>query len=606
MNTSQTRDHWGHKIRRKSGNTLRICFHNTNGLPLTNNHYKNEAIFKFLSKNEIDAFGVSEVNICWKYLPIEERWADRTLTWFQKSRTSFAYLERDKLAERFQRGGVGLMNIGQITRRFTQKGWDKRNMGRWVWSRLRGKRNTHVRIVTVYCPTKNYREGSTSVYSQQRRILMDEDIEECPIKLFYKDLWEEVEEWVNAGDRIILGGDFNIDTKGESLNKRFANLGMSNLMSQKHPNLEQPNTFNEGTKTIDAIFVSSDLKVDRCGMLDFDEGIPSDHRPLWLDISLKELFDKSQPSNPISNSRRLNLQDPRTVSKYKTTLQKYLRKHKVKEKVIALKNTVTIPMSQEHIIQFEKLDTIRLEGIRHAEKKCRKLKMGKVPWSPELSKARKEIEYWNMLLRKKKSLKTNTKKLIRLGKQLKIKEKESGNIESVIRKRKEAYQKWKQLTENAESMRMKWLEDLAESLEAKGKGKKAKILQTLIFRERQKRCFKRLKRILSSNITTGVTTVKYTSTDGNTVECMEKEAIESACLKENHRRFTQANNTTFASEEVATMLDRLGVNNIADDILSGTQTNLPISEDQKKFIQCLKTPEKVKDNPIPEYVTPKQ
>ena len=605
-NTNKKIEYWGHKMRAKNGNTLRICFHNTNGLPLTNNHHKNEAIFNFLSKHKIDTFGISEVNICWKYIPIEERWADRTLTWFQKSRTSFAYLDRDKLAERFQRGGVGLMNIGHITRRFTQKGWDNRKLGRWVWSRFRGKKNSHVRIISIYCPTKNDREGSTSVYSQQRRILLDENIDECPIKLFYKDLWEELEEWVNSGDRIIIGGDFNIDTEKDSLNKKFADLGMINLMSSKHPNTTQPNTFKEGTKTIDAVFVSSDLRINRCGMLDFDEGIPSDHRPLWLDIPLETLFDNRQSSNPISNPRRLNLQDPRSVQKYTTTLQKHMRKHKIKEKVCALRNSVTVPMSQDNIAQFEKLDKIRLEGIKHAEKKCRKLKLGKTPWSPELSKARKNIVLWNMLLRQQKNLKINTKKLIRLGKQLKITVDDTGNIDSIKKKRKEAYQKWNELTRNAESLRTKWLEELAENLESKGKGNRAKILETLIFRERQRRCYKRLKRILSTNTSTGVTTVKITTASGDTVECTEKDAIESACLKENHRRFTQANQTTFASEEIARQLDRLGVNSTADDILKGVDTNLPISEDQTKFMKCLKTPNKVKDNPIPEYITPQQ
>ena len=211
-----------------------------------------------------------------------------------------------------------------------------------------------------------------------------------------------------------------------------------------------------------------------------------------------------------------------------------------------------------------------------------------------------------MTLRQHRKLKVNIKKLIRLGKQLKITRDETWNIESIQQKRKEAYQKWKQLTKNAESLRMTWLEELAEALEAKGKGTKAKILQTLIFRERQRRCFRRLKRILSTNFSTGVTTVKYTTTDGEIVECIEKTAIESACLKENHRRFTQANQTTFASEEIARQLDRLGVNSTADNILMGLETNLPLTEDQIKFIKCLKTTDKVKDNPIPEYITPEQ
>ena len=51
-NANKKIEYWGHKMRAKNGNTLRICFHNTNGLPLTNNHHKNEAIYNFLSKHQ--------------------------------------------------------------------------------------------------------------------------------------------------------------------------------------------------------------------------------------------------------------------------------------------------------------------------------------------------------------------------------------------------------------------------------------------------------------------------------------------------------------------------------------------------------------------------
>ena len=140
---------WGHPMRRKNDKCLRICFHNTNGIPLVNNHHKNEAIYSFLKTHNIDTMGFSEVNVNWKAIPIEQRWTDRTSTWFQNSRTTFAYLSKDKLADRYQRGGTALMNIGGMTRRFVSRGWDTKEYGRWVWCRYRGKQNQFVRIISV-------------------------------------------------------------------------------------------------------------------------------------------------------------------------------------------------------------------------------------------------------------------------------------------------------------------------------------------------------------------------------------------------------------------------------------------------------------------------
>ena len=123
---------------KKNNNTIRICFQNMNGIPLYSSHNKNGKICNFLTSNSIDILAMSEVNVCWHKINPEERWNERTLKWFTKSKSSFSYLHHDPLADRFQRGGVGIMNIGGITRRFQQKGSDF--LGRWGWVRLTGKK----------------------------------------------------------------------------------------------------------------------------------------------------------------------------------------------------------------------------------------------------------------------------------------------------------------------------------------------------------------------------------------------------------------------------------------------------------------------------------
>ena len=51
-------------------------------------------------------------------------------------------------------------------------------------------------------------------------------------------------------------------------------------------------------------------------------------------------------------------------------------------------------MSQQDIDKFEALDKLLTQGLKQADRKCRKPKMGNTPWSPELSLARKAIVYW--------------------------------------------------------------------------------------------------------------------------------------------------------------------------------------------------------------------
>ena len=104
-----------------------------------------------------------------------------------------------------------------------------------------------------------------------------------------------------------------------------------------------------------------------------------------------------------------------------------------------------------------------------------------------------------------------------------------------------------------------------------------------------------------------MTNVKKTLQAGTIIECCEKSSIEKACLEENLRRFTQAHNTTFASEPVRQHLDSLGMNATAQSILNGQPTLIPLSEDQHKFVKGLKTPQKVKEgNQISNWISQKK
>jgi len=147
------------------------------------------------------------------------------------------------------------MNIGSMTRRFIQRGWDEKEMGRWVWCRYRGKKNKIIRIITVYSPTRNEGKGC-SVYSQQRRIMLEDNDDRCPIKAFWEDLYKSLEDWNNQGDYIIIGGDFNTDITNQELEEKFKDYGLINPLRKLHPTLKPPNTHKDGTKTIDAIFCS--------------------------------------------------------------------------------------------------------------------------------------------------------------------------------------------------------------------------------------------------------------------------------------------------------------------------------------------------------------
>lgn len=68
--------------------------------------------------------------------------------------------------------------------------------------------------------------------------------------------------------------------------------------------------------------------------------------------------------------------------------------------------------------EYEKLDNIRIQGMIHAENKCRKLKMGAKKWSVTFQKARDTILYYKLSRSKKLGKSISSRYLMRLSKKL--------------------------------------------------------------------------------------------------------------------------------------------------------------------------------------------
>ena len=147
---------------------------------------------------------------------------------------------------------------------------------------------------------------------------------------------------------------------------------------------------------------------------------------------------------PKASARRLKLEDPRIIDRYLDILDTYLAAHKVYSRLRRLKSEYSpgLPLTTAQVKEYEELDTIREAGMKHAEKHCWKLKMGKVQWSPALQKARDTITFWTLIQRRLKRCKVGARRIVRLKKKLGIK----GNthlplpeVEAKIAKARERY-----------------------------------------------------------------------------------------------------------------------------------------------------------------------
>jgi hypothetical protein len=81
------------------------------------------------------------------------------------------------------------------------------------------------------------------------------------------------------------------------------------------------------------------------------------------------------------------------VKKYINLLHKFYLNHKLFKKVFHLNSIpFSYPIHTQAADLFEEVDRIRVQGMMHAEKKCRKLYGGRIPWSPEVTAAHLHVE----------------------------------------------------------------------------------------------------------------------------------------------------------------------------------------------------------------------
>lgn len=345
---------WGHDLYRKPVDVFRIAFRNINSLSTNANSSKHLEIAQDINRHAIDIFGMSEINIAWHNTPARSSLKERFRTCFESSHYSCSHNQDALFKEPFQVGGTLTLTTGISCNRIITSGQDSRQLGRWSWVLIRGTEGITVRIITVYRPVKT--AGPTSAYHQQKKQLLEWDIDECPRQQLLIDLKNEIAKWLILGDKIIVMGDFNEDVRGRAIHQFFSQFHMHEVILHQHGN-NAPNTYRDGRHPIDGIFATQNIIPVKSGYSPVFWGADSDHRLIWADINLTELLGQDPPASWRPNIRRLKLEDPRIVLKYNKERAKYCLEHLLDERIIQINALLeTEGMSRNTQAKFEELD----------------------------------------------------------------------------------------------------------------------------------------------------------------------------------------------------------------------------------------------------------
>jgi hypothetical protein len=236
------------------------------------------------------------------------------------------------------------------------------------------------------------------LYQQQRGYFISRKKDlTCPLIPFRRDLIKQLQQWQEAGEKIILFMDHNEHVTKGALGKALGEREGLDLQEAiiHHTGKSPGATFFRGSKPINGLWVSSNIEISNDCVMPFGYGV-GDHSAFILDIPIKLLVGINPVKIVRPASRWLNSRLPGCSKVYIDSLEGNITRQRLHKR---LHKAHTGGYSAEEMAQ--KVIIINEEGkayMRRAEKICRKIKCCCIPFLLEASIWICRIQVYYLLL----------------------------------------------------------------------------------------------------------------------------------------------------------------------------------------------------------------
>ena len=186
-------------------------------------------------------------------------------------------------------------------------------------------------------------------------------------------------------------------------------------------------------------------------------------------------------------------------------------------------------------MELEELDRERIGIVKKAEKQCRRIKTGMVPYSPEnVQKYCKLYHLWNLVTRKMLNWRVSTRLIRRQAKAYGVQFPIRLNIEDVKDQRNEALKDYIKAKPSAKEKRAQFIENLAETYEKRGEDKAAAQVRSLTKQEDRREAQREVKNALNPKSNAKILHVEVADTkeEGGVRYIYEKTEMESEVMKD--------------------------------------------------------------------------
>ena len=171
------------------------------------------------------------------------------------------------------------------------------------------------------------------------------------------------------------------------MKKFLEETGMKEVITDKYGKDIAPGTHIDGKVPIDGIFVTCAVNIKKGGYTGFNQrvqGQRTDHRCLWIDIPTEVVFGSKTPPIIRFQGRRVKSQHPKIAQRVNTKYKEFVLENNLHQAIYQLESEVCFPITNDQRIRAETIARLRSEGIQYADKKCRRLFLGEIPYTPDL------------------------------------------------------------------------------------------------------------------------------------------------------------------------------------------------------------------------------
>ena len=204
----------------------------------------------------------------------------------------------------------------------------------------------------------------------------------CPWKRFRDDLVKQLSEWQENGDRLIVCMDANEDIYNKNIGRTLTNadgLGMKEAI-RDFTGKKLGATFFRGTKPIGGVWHTSDLVVTGACVMPAGYGV-SDHRLFVINFLTSTLIGIAPPRVIRAQARQLKTNIPRAADRYVDKLEKEILQHNIIPHLGAAHESSSVKAIVKE--RVDKIDKETKHYMTNAGKKCRRIKSGRIPFSPD-------------------------------------------------------------------------------------------------------------------------------------------------------------------------------------------------------------------------------